>query len=99
MVEALLEHGVDVNGADGNGTTPLHVLAAGVPPNPPPLPKSVSRIGLRDIRLRIARLLLSRGADLQARTAWGWTPLETAEKANTAYMVKLLKEHDAKGGV
>ncbi len=58
------------------------VLAAGVPPNLPPPPKSVPGISLQGIHLKIARLLLARGANLQARTAWGWTPLETAEKSN-----------------
>jgi xanthine dehydrogenase molybdopterin-binding subunit B len=48
---------------------------------------------------KIAHVLLARGANLEARTAWGWTPLETAEKSNTAYMVKLLREHDSKGAV
>lgn len=101
VVEKLLAHGADVNAPDKNGATPLHILAAGVPPNPPPPPKSVglSGIGLQGIHLKIAHLLLAHGADLHARTAWGWTPLETAEKSNTTYMVKLLTEHDATGSV
>lgn len=99
VVEKLLAHGADVNAPDANGTTPMHILAAGVPPNPPPPPKSVPGIGLQDIHLQIAQLLLARGANLQARTTWGWTPLETAEKSNTTYMVKLLREHDSKGSV
>ena len=101
VVEKLLAHGANVNAPDNNGTTPLHILAVGVPPNPPPPPKSVQvpGIGLQGIHLKIAQLLLARDADLHARTAWGWTPLETAEKSNTTYMVKLLTGHDAKGGV
>ena len=47
--------------------------------------------------MKITQLLLERAADLHARTAWGWTPLETAEKANTTYTVKLLTEREAKG--
>lgn len=99
VVEKLLAHGADVNVPDNNETTPLHILAAGVPPDPPPPPKSAPAIGLQDIHLKIAQLLLARGANLEARTAWGWTPLETAERSNTTYMVKLLREHDSKDGV
>jgi hypothetical protein len=100
VVEELLAHRADVNAPDNNGTTPLHILAAGVPPNPPPPPKSVqlAAAGLQGIHLKIAQLLLARDADLHARTAWGWTPLETAEKANTDYMVKVLTEREAQGG-
>lgn len=96
-VEKLLAYGADVNVPDANGTTPLHIVAAGVPPNPPPSPKSVTGIGLQEIHLKIAQLLLARGANLHARAASGWTPLETAEKSNTTYMVKLLGEHNSKG--
>lgn len=99
VVEKLLAHGADVNAPDANGTTPLHIVAAGVPPNPPPPPKSVPGIALQEIHLKIAQLLLARGANLQTRTAWGWTPLETAEKSNTTYIVTLLKKHDSKGSV
>ena len=99
VVEELLAHGADVNAQDNNGVTPLHILAAGVPPNPPPPPKSVQVTagGLQGIHLKIAELLLAHHADLHARTAWGWTPLETAERANTRYMVELLRQYETKG--
>ncbi len=99
VVEKLLAHGAEVNIPDNNGTTPLYILAAGVPPNPPPPPKSVLGIGLQDIHVMMAELLLARGANLDACTAWGWTPLETAEKSNTTYMVTLLRERRATGSV
>jgi ankyrin repeat protein len=96
VVEELLAHKADVNARDNNGVTPLHIVAAGVPPNPPHPPKSVqlTAAGLQGIHLKIAELLLAQTADLHARTAWGWTPLETAERANTNYMVELLRQQD-----
>jgi len=95
VVEELLAHNADANAKDNNGLTPLHVVAAGVPSNPPPPPKSVEVMaaGLEGIHLKIAELLLSHGADLYARTEWGWTPLETAEQSHTGYMVELLRRH------
>jgi ankyrin repeat protein len=93
VFEELLAHNADVNAQDSNGVTPLHILAAGVPPDPPPPPKSVklTTAGLQGIHLKMAELLLAHNADLHARTAWGWTPLETAEKSNTVHMVEFLR--------
>lgn len=97
VVEELLAHEADVNVPDNNGVTPLHILAAGVPPDPPPPPRSVQLLagGLKGIHLKVAELLLAHGADLHARTAWGWTPLETAERANTEYMIEFLRRQEA----
>ncbi len=97
VVEELLAHKADVNARDNNGVAPLHILAAGVPPNAPPPPRSVQLLaaGLKGIHLKVAELLLAHGADLHARTAWGWTPLETAERANTEYMIELLRRQEA----
>ena len=99
VVEELLAHKAELNVQDTNGVTPLHLLAAGVPPDPPPPPKSVQvpASGLQGIHLKIAQLLLDRNPNLDARTAWGWTPLETAERANTSYMVEVLRRY-ASGG-
>jgi ankyrin repeat protein len=49
--------------------------------------------GLAGIHLKIGELLLAHGADVEARTGWGWTALDTAERSNTTYIVDLLRRH------
>jgi ankyrin repeat protein len=45
-----------------------------------------------------ARILLGRGADVNAHTAAGETPIAIAKVRGDREMMRLLREHDAKGG-
>ena len=40
-----------------------------------------------------ARLLLARGADIEAKTAWNDTPLDIAKREGHKAVVALLEEH------
>ena len=67
MAEFLLDQGAPVNAPDENGMTPLHFAVIGEGPNVKDTP-------------RFARLLLERGADVNALTTdeFGVTPLDMA---------------------
>jgi ankyrin repeat protein len=80
LVEQLLNQGAEVNARWGQeGKTPLH-LAAESP---------------KEERIRVAKLLLERGADINAMDEAGWTPLTTAVLTPHLDMVKLLIERGA----
>ena len=70
MLAAFLEAGVDVNGRDNTGRTPLHSVAGAA--------FSFNGGGV----VSFARALLDAGADVNARDRRGQTPLHTAANSN-----------------
>lgn len=104
--DILLDHGADPN-ADAKGIAPLHQVVWTRNPNhhfnlPPPIPDG------NVPSIEVARKLIARGADVNARTAreprdgyrnWmqrvGATPFVLAAKAADVDMMKLLLEHGA----
>ncbi len=88
QIKKLLENGADVNAADKDGWTLLHIisindrLAAGQP-----------EAGKYSIDL--VRLLLELGADIQARTECGNTPLHYACTHGMVDVTRLLLESGA----
>jgi ankyrin repeat protein len=85
-VRALIEYGVDVNGKDPEtGYTPLHELVVDWCRGPKLYhPKD------------LALLLISKGADVNARDKKGIRPLGYAVGEERADIAQLLKEHGAK---
>lgn len=83
MVKLLLDFGAGVNSRDSDDETPLHYALA--------------HRKSRDAELPILRLLLERGADVDAKAAnyWGETPLFSAVRGSYAEAVKLLLDHGA----
>jgi ankyrin repeat protein len=93
IVEVLLEHGVDVNSSDEWGRTALHFTALG---------EDGGFFGYRhhkvpDINVKedIAKLLLSRGANVNAQTKNGITTLLVATEKGYAEVVEALLEYNA----
>ena len=107
----LLDAGADLEARDEVGWTPLHWAAgfsrfwlvhmeidrAVEPPSPdvvPPLPTPFM-FG-REGFLEVTRLLLDRGADLEARNGDGHTPLDLAEANDHPEVAALLRERGAR---
>jgi len=74
QVKSLLSQGVDVNGKDETGDTPLHYAA------------KLTRSAGRDV----CELLIARGASVNATNKVGWTPLHEAVEFGNLEVVKLL---------
>ena len=83
-VEALLAVGASVEERDENGATVLHVLA-----------QAQGEQCQGDWPARTLRCLLDAGADLEAVTAWGWTPLTSALVECDELLVRALLEAGA----
>lgn len=77
----LINFGANANGLDANGWTPLHHVCAQAPPQHPPF-RAFASVCVQK-RTPLVKLLLSRGADIEARTRQygqeqGKTPSELA---------------------
>lgn len=83
IVEMLIAAGADVNASNGNSTALSMAVS-----DPPDVPKSLA------IATRIA-LLIDRGADVKARTNYGWTVLLEASRQGRAEVVKMLLDKGA----
>lgn len=85
LVEVLLQHGADPNAPSNNAmrVTPLHSAVANRQPG---------------MALVLARLLLTAGADPNARQHGGWTPLHSAALHNHRELAVLLLAHGAEPG-
>ena len=106
---ALIESGVDVDEAQGDGTTPLHwaayridagltarLLEAGADPSVVNA-YGASPLGeaVKVAAEDIVRLLLEAGADAEAANADGQTALMLATRSGSTEIVRLLLEHGA----
>jgi ankyrin repeat protein len=104
MVELLIRRGVDPNARDSHGHLPLHFAAMSSSTKTVNLllDSGVEVDCLREDRatalmiaadcgeIKIAELLILRGADLNARESHGYLPLHFAARSSSAKMVNLL---------
>ena len=78
LFQSLLAAGADPNITGSSGRSPLHFLARRIPD---------------DVRLRIARMLLEKGANPDALDDDGYSPLLTAAFYNSVSFARLLLEY------
>lgn len=84
-VSDLVDHGADVNAVSRN---PMHLR---------PLHSALAH-RRTDVALKVVRVLLSHGAEVDARQAGGWTPLHQAAAHGLIELVKMLLEKGADPG-
>ena len=84
IVRLLLDHGADPEAsAEGDmGAKPLHKVSAG-------------KYRSQEDGVRVAQLLLERGADVNTRRKDDWTPLHVASYFGNLEIVRLLLDHGA----
>jgi ankyrin repeat protein len=87
-VKRLLDAGAAVNARDARGMTPLHVLAAAGP---------ADGDEVDELLATVAEVLLSRGADLAAADASGFSALQYAADHHRDRLAALLRKHRAGG--
>ena len=84
IVHLLLNNGADpeANAEDDIGEKPLHKVSYG-------------KYRSEEDGIRVAQLLLERGADVNTRRNDHWTPLHAASYSGNVEIVRLLLDHDA----
>jgi ankyrin repeat protein len=83
IVRLLLDHGADIEAAWGDmGEKPLHQVTYG-------------KYRSQDDGVRVAQLLLDRGADVNTRRKDHWTPLHHASHFGNVEIVRLFLDHGA----
>jgi ankyrin repeat protein len=94
VARVLLEHKAYANSRDNSGETPLYKLIQGA--------RSLGRIAdwrvkisWHDHDIKLARLLLRHGADVNIRTKNEWTPLHLATFKGHLELARLLLDHCA----
>ncbi|CUS07982.1 unnamed protein product [Tuber aestivum] len=104
IAQILIDHGVDVNSRDNSGCTPLHIAALG---GHEEMARMLLQARGIDINARdkfseapskagpcIAWPLLQSSRVLNLRGTFGWTPLFSAIRTNSASVVRLLLDDD-----
>jgi hypothetical protein len=91
MVQLLLDYKADINARGPGDWTPIHIVSAGT--NNPNTPYNGPHL-----LPNVARLLLEHGADVDALTDDGLTPLHMAVESGRVEVARVLLEHGANVG-
>src|SRR6266702_3108630 len=83
IIQLLLDHGANANTESENGENPLHKVCGN------------SQSKSQEDGVRVARLLLERGVDVNAQRKDKWTPLHLASYHWKSDIVRLLLDHGA----
>ena len=86
IVRMLLDHGAEAYVEADNGDNPLHYVSCG-------------KYESQDDGVRVAQLLLKRGAAVNPRRNDGWTPLHLASYYGKLEIVRLLLDHGTEANV
>ncbi|MDP7135509.1 MAG: ankyrin repeat domain-containing protein, partial [Planctomycetota bacterium] len=99
-IKILIANGADVHAKSNGGTTPLHAAANGRrrPRYRPGQPDhGISGEQIADL-LIIVETLIAKGADVNAKTDKGTTPLDSAILGKNKETTDLLRKHGGKTG-